>query len=147
MRDASDVLRLPIWNSGFLAVLILFSVSVAAAQETGSRKFTVKPLPLPGASGLVMLDYFAYDHSSRLLWVPAANTGGVIIIKTTTDQIKRVEGFSVAQIEIRGKLRPMGPSSVAIGDGVVYIGSRADSKICIVDGRTLKLGACIASPP
>src|SRR4029077_2579290 len=43
--------------------------------------------------------------------------------------------------------RPMGPSSVAIGDGVVYIGSRADSKICVVDGRTLKLGDCIAFAP
>jgi hypothetical protein len=41
----------------------------------------------------------------------------------------------------------MGPSSVAIGDGVVYIGSRADSKICIIDGRALKLGDCTAFAP
>jgi DNA-binding beta-propeller fold protein YncE len=94
-----------------------------------------------------MLDYFAYDNSTRRLWVPAANTGSVDVIDTTTDQIKSVEGFSVAQVELRGKLRPMGPSSVAIGDGVVYVGSRADSKICIIDNRTLKLGNCIAFAP
>jgi len=149
MRYPSDLLQLPVsvWNPGFLAVLILFIATFAAAQESGSRKFAVKPLPLPGNNGLVMLDYFAYDHTSRRLWVPAANTGRVDVIDTTTDQIIRVEGFSVAQVELRGKLRPMGPSSVAIGDGVVYIGSRADSKICVVDSRTLKLGNCIAFAP
>ena len=52
--------------------------------------------PLPGAKGLVMFDYFAYDHTGRLLWVPAANTGSVEVIDTTPDQIKRVEDFSVA---------------------------------------------------
>jgi DNA-binding beta-propeller fold protein YncE len=36
---------------------------------------------------------------------------------------------------------------VAIGDGVVYIGSRADSKICVVEARSLKLGDCIAFAP
>ena len=149
MRHPSDLLRLPasIWNLALRAALILFIVTVAAAQETSSHKFTVKPLPLPGANGLVTLDYFAYDHTSRRLWVPAANTGSVDVIDTTTDQIKRVKGFTVAQIELRGKLRAVGPSSVAIGDGVVYIGSRADSKICVIDSRSLKLGDCIAFAP
>jgi hypothetical protein len=148
MKHTSDVLHLPIWNPGFLVILILFTITVAVTQEkTGSHKFTVTPMPLPSAKGLVMLDYLAYDHSSGLPWVPAANTGSVDIIETTTDQIKRVEGFSVAQVEIHGKLRPMGPSSVAIGNGVVYVGSRADSKICGIDSRTLKLGDCIAFAP
>jgi len=146
MRHPWDLLRLPasVWNPAFLAALILFIVAVAGAQDTSSRKFTVKPLLLPGANGLVMLDYFAWDHTSRRLWVPAANTGSVDVIDTTTDQIKRVEGFYVAQVELRGKLRPMGPSSIAIGDGVVYVGSRADSKICTIDSRTLKRRDCIA---
>lgn len=149
MRHASDLLQLPgsAWNAGFLAVLILSIATVAGAQAARSAKFTATPLPLPGANGLVMLDYFAYDHTSRRLWVPAANTGSVDVIDTRTDQIKRVEGFSVAEIELRGKLRPVGPSSVAVGDGVVYIGSRADSKICAIDSRTLELGDSIAFAP
>ena len=121
---------------------ILVALTFGAASE-----FRVKPLPLPGAHGLVLLDYFAYDRNSRLLWVPAANTGSVDAIDTTTDQITRIEGFAVAQVEFRGKSRTMGPSSVAIGDGVVYIGSRADSKICVIDAHTLKLSACIAFAP
>lgn len=132
-------------HPGFLAVL--FIVSAATAQLSPSPRFTVKPLPLPGANGLVMLDYFAYDRPSLRLWVPAANTGSVDVIDTATDQIKRVEGFSVAPVELRGKLRPVGPSSVAIGEGVVYIGSRGDSTICIVDSRTLKRGDCIQFAP
>jgi hypothetical protein len=130
-----------------LLALALIAVGPVRAQQTASSKFTVKPLSLPGANGLVMLDYFAYDAASRLLWVPAANTGSVDIIDTTTDQIKRVEGFAVAQVEFRGKPRAMGPSSVAIGDGVVYIGSRADSKICVIEARALKRGDCIAFAP
>jgi len=146
MRNRSHLLPLLalICFSGIQAALLQFVVTAAAAQEADASKFTVKPLPLPGANGLVMLDYFAYDHGTQRLWVPAANTGSVDVIDTMTDQIKRVEGFSVAQIEFRGKLRSVGPSSVAIGDGVVYIGGRADSKICVIDSRTLKLGDCIA---
>jgi hypothetical protein len=149
MKHQSNLLRSPasVWHSRFFAALVLLITATAATQETGSRKFTVKPLPLPGANGLVMLDYFQYDNATRRLWVPAANTGSVDVIDTTTDQIKSVEGFSVAQVELRGKLRPMGPSSVAIGDGVVYIGSRADSRICIINSGTLKLGDCVAFAP
>jgi DNA-binding beta-propeller fold protein YncE len=149
MRRLSDLryLSVSVRNPALWAALVLSVVTVVAAQENGSRKFAVKPLPLPGANGLVLLDYFAYDLASRRLWVPAANTGSVDVIDTTTDQVQRVEGFSVAQMEFRGKVRPMGPSSVAIGDGVIYIGSRADSRICAIDSHTLKLGHCIAFAP
>jgi DNA-binding beta-propeller fold protein YncE len=146
MRYRSHPHQLPVsvWKRRLAAALILSMAAVPAAQEIGSRKFEIKPLPLPGANGLVMLDYFAYDRTTRQHWVPAANTGSVDVIDTTTDQIKRVEGFPVAQIELRGKLRSVGPSSVAIGDGVGYIGSRADLKICTIDVHTLKIGDCIA---
>ena len=130
-----------------LVVLALLSVVTVRAQQTGSSKFTVKPLPLPGANGLVMLDYFAYEAATHLLWVPAGNTGSVDVIDTATDQIKRIDGFSVAQIEFRGKPRAMGPSSVAVGDGVVYVGSRGDSKICVIDARALRIADCIAFAP
>src|SRR5262249_30647881 len=136
-------MRVSLSNPKAWAVVIIL---VALAYGAGSE-FKIKPLPLPGAHGLVMLDYFAYDRDSRLLWVPAANTGSVDVIDTTTDQIRRIEGFAVAQVEFRGKSRAVGPSSVAIGDGTVYIGSRADSKICVIDGHTLKLGNCIAFAP
>jgi len=131
----------------FLRALLLLTVGVAPAQEATSAKLLVTPLPLPGANGLVMLDYVAYDHASRRLWVPAGNTGSVDVIDTTSDKIERVQGFPIAEVEFRGKVRPVGPSSVAVGQGVVYIGSRADSRICVISSRTLKLGDCIAFAP
>ena len=129
-------------NIASFACPILFTVLAAAAQHGAAQKFTVKALPLPGANGLVTLDYVAYDKTSGRVWVPAGNMGSVDAIDGATDEIKQVVGFPVAQVELRGKPRPVGPSSVAIGKGVIYVGSRADSKICPIDAVTLKLGTC-----
>jgi hypothetical protein len=130
-----------------LKVGMLFALSTAIAQESGSSQFTIKPLPLPGAHGLVTLDYFSYDKTTQSLWVPASNTGSVDVIDTKTDRIKRAKGFPVAQVQILGQVRTVGPSSIAIGEGVAYVGSRADSRICVVDARTLKQRGCIAFAP
>ena len=147
MKHDSDSVRhrAATWSVVFLLGMALCAFLVASAQKPS--KFTVKPLALPGANGLVMLDYLAYDRQNERLWVPAGNTGSVDVIDTRTDEIKRVEGFPVAQVEFRGKLRPVGPSSVAIGDGAVYVGSRADSTICSIDSRSLKLGNCFEFAP
>ena len=123
MKNQSDSFTRIGWNSALLAALILFTMRSTATTGSDLPKFVLKPLTLPGANGLVMLDYFAYDGLSKGLWVPAGNIGSVDVIDTTTDQIKQVKGFPVAQVELRGKSRPVGPSSVAIGDGVVYVGS------------------------
>ena len=146
MKNSARLPRRPVCFTipQLLTVLIVILAGLAYGASSG---FKITPLPLPGAQGLVMLDYFAYDRNSRLLWVPAANTGSVDVIDTTTDQIKRIEGFTVAEVEFRGKPRAMGASSVAIGDGVAYIGSRADSKICVIDAHTLKLVNCIEFAP
>lgn len=142
MRHSAQVCR--IYKTASLAALLL---AIAIAQEGRLPEFTVAPLHLPGASGLVMLDYFAYDPTTRLLWVPAANTGSVDVIDTATDQIRTVTGFAVKQVELRGKVRSVGPSSVAIGEGAIYIGSRADSQICTIDAHSLKRRTCTAFAP
>src|ERR1700739_3957921 len=69
MRQPPDLFGQPrlLWGPGFFPALILSIVSLVAAQESGAPKFTVQPLPLPGANGLVMLDYFAYDKVHRRL--------------------------------------------------------------------------------
>ena len=43
---------------------------------------------------------------------------------------------------VRGRKRKIGPSSATVGDGVVYVGNRADSTVCAVDARSLVRGAC-----
>ena len=131
----------------FFVALILICLGVAASQETRAPKYIVTPLPLVGAKGLVTLDYFAFDNANNRLWVPAGSTGNVDVIDTTNDRIRAIDGFPVTRIVLRGQPRLVGPSSVAVGDGVVYIGNRADSKVCIIDGRTLVTGNCIAFAP
>jgi DNA-binding beta-propeller fold protein YncE len=133
-----------VWKLALVAVSALFFLIVVAAQDSQPPKFTVTPLQLPDAKGLVTFDYFAYDSANRRLWVPAGNTGNVDVIDASTDHIRAIDGFPVARIVLRGQPLLVGPSSVAIGDGVVYVGNRADSKVCIIDARTLVLGDCIA---
>lgn len=138
--------RIAIWTLRWGLVSWL-TMCGAYAQDGSSSQFTITPLKLPGAHGLVTLDYFAYDATTHNLWVPAANTGSVDVIDTKTNQIRRVKGFSVGKLMLKGKLRTVGPSSIAIGEGAVYVGSRADSRICAVDSRSLKHHGCIAFAP
>ena len=42
-----------------------------------SSDYELKPIPLPGATDAVALDYFAYDCATGKLWVPASNSGSV----------------------------------------------------------------------
>jgi len=60
----------------FCLVVILLCLGTAPAQEAQSRKSVVTPLSLPGAKGLVTLDYFAFDSANNRLWAPAGNTHG-----------------------------------------------------------------------
>jgi DNA-binding beta-propeller fold protein YncE len=115
--------------------------------QSSTPRFVIKELTLPGASGLVTLDYFAWDRSTERLWVPAGNLASVAVIDGS-DQITKITGFKTAEVELRGRKVVLGPSSVTVGKGAVYVGSRADYSICVIDARTQKLGDCIqiASP-
>src|SRR5262249_16982894 len=139
----------------FLGLVMPVRLPAVSAQTTDSRvatraipqsphaRFTVKALPLRGAKGPVTLDYFAYDRSLERLWIPAGNLGSVQVIDGKTDEIKIIDGFKIAEFELRGRKVMLGPTSVSFGDGVVYVGNRADSNICAIDAKTLKLGDCI----
>ncbi len=50
---------------------------------------------------------------------------------------------------MHGHKRAMGPSSVTIGDGVAYVGTRSTNEVCAIDEKSLKLGKCVklATPP
>ena len=88
------------------------------------------------------MDVIAIDPSTSILWVPAGNTGSVDAIDTRTEALTRIEGFATKEMERNGRKRMVGPSSVAIGSGTVYVGDRADASVCAIDPRTMKRGAC-----
>jgi hypothetical protein len=103
--------------------------------------YVTRAVPLPGANGPVALDYLACDGAGRV-WIPAGGTASVDVLDGPAGRISRVEGFGTIEVELRGQKHLAGPSAVAIGDGVAYIGSRADSAVCLIDARTLARGAC-----
>jgi DNA-binding beta-propeller fold protein YncE len=100
-------------------------------------------LALPGvtASG-VTLDYIAFDPNTRSVWVPAGNTGLVVVIDSVKGAFRPIPGFPTAEMGSGERKRVVGPSSVTIGDGVVYVGNRADSSVCAFDAKSLRKGAC-----
>lgn len=131
------------WNATLLnlcvvgSIVILFGGVCLEAHKVTSD-YEVVPIPLPGAKGVVTLDYFAYDRSTGKLWVPASNTGSVDIIDDGTDSVSQVTGFKTGEFELRGRKLTLGPTAVSVGDRVVYIGNRGDSSLCVIDAQTLK---------
>lgn len=88
------------------------------------------------------MDYLAYDGTTGRIWVPAGNTGNVDVVEVATGKVTSLGGFAT-----KPALRPgrphMGPSSVTVGEGVVWVGNRGDDQICAFDARTLKKGTCV----
>lgn len=115
----------------------------AAATPSPSPLAAPRAIPLPGGEAGALMDYLACDRATGRVWVPAGNTGSVDVIDPPGDKITRIPGFPTSEMERHGKKRVVGPSAVALGEGVAYIGSRGDSSICAVDTRTLQRGACV----
>jgi len=123
---------------------LLAALAVAATASPPAAPGAVKAIPLPGASGPLDLDYLACDRATGRVWVPAAGTGSVDVIAPRTLAVTRIGGFPTAKRIIRGREFILGPTAVALGDGVAYVANRGDSRICAVDAKRLRLGRCLA---
>ncbi len=124
-------------------VLVLASTLLAApdggVSVTDVRVLPATGLKLPGAPGRIGMDYLAYDPQTHQVWVPASNTGRTMVIDSSTRKISTVDGFPT----VTKDNRTSGPTSATIGEGFVYVGNRADSSICPVEKKSLKLGSCL----
>jgi hypothetical protein len=131
------------------AVASAAASTAPSAAAAGALTFAARPLPLPGATGAVSLDYLASDRTAGRVWIPAGGTGSVDVLDTAPGTMTRIEGFATAEREARGQKRVMGPSSATLGLGVVYVGNRATSEICAIDASKLVRGGCVklASAP
>src|SRR3954469_23670222 len=108
-------------------VVLLAASRLIAAPEQSAANYELKGISLPGASGTVALDYFAYDRATGKIWVPASNTGAVDVIDEKTDVVSQIGGFPTGEIERRGRKIAVGPTAASIGDEVVYIGNRGNA--------------------
>ena len=132
-------------NSLRLVVIVAISaiaVGLQAADEQNAD-YTVRILALPdhGQANITM-DSIAYDPKTGYVWVPAINIGSVDVVDTSNGSVREISGFATKELEFRGRKRAQGPSGVSIGDGVVYVGDRADSSVCAIDERTLARKTC-----
>jgi DNA-binding beta-propeller fold protein YncE len=125
------------------AALAAVVASDGVAAEPPSP-YGVRALALPsgGVEGIGM-DYIAYDPATGFVWVPAGNMGAVDVVDTATGKVKPLTGFATAEEEGPGRKRTAGPSSVTVGAGVVYVGNRADSSVCVIEARSLRRGPCV----
>jgi DNA-binding beta-propeller fold protein YncE len=128
---------------GILRSSVCVLLAIAPLVAYGVPGFTTRMLPLPGGGDAgIYLDYIAYDPGTGFVWVPAGNTGAVDVIDTATAKIKQLSGFPTAEMGSGDRKRVVGPSSVTIGKGTVYVGNRADSNVCAIGATSLKKGTC-----
>src|SRR5690242_20261670 len=128
-------------RNSLLLIVVLASSTIAVQLEAADEQnanYTVRILALPDhGQGNITMDYIAYDPKTGYVWVPAINLGSVDVVDTSNNSVREISGFPTKEVEVKGRKRTQGPSGVSIGDGVVYIGDRADSSICAIEERTL----------
>jgi DNA-binding beta-propeller fold protein YncE len=125
----------------------LVPMAAAAAPVPPSPAPGPRIIGLPGAPATgVGMDYIAHDPARHRVWVPAGNTGRVDVIDTVSGAVTEVPGFPTREFTRDGRTRTAGPSSVALGDGVAYVGNRGDDSVCLVDAASLQKGACAKLP-
>ena len=127
----------------FLSIAIATVAMAAVSARAQAAQSAVRTLSLPDhGKGNITMDYIAYDPRTGYVWVPAINIGSVYVVDTGNDTLREISGFATNEVEAGGRKRTQGPSGVSVGDGVVYIGDRADSSICAIDEKTLDRKNC-----
>jgi len=129
------------------ALLAVFLVTGKVGTAADASNYELKPIALPGASGAVALDYFAYDPATGKLWVPASNLGSVVVIDEKDGGVSQITGFKTGEVERRGRKITLGPTAASVGDGVVYIGNRGDATLCVIDAKKMERGECVPASP
>jgi DNA-binding beta-propeller fold protein YncE len=116
----------------------------AEAKKEKAGDYTVTTLALPGGGPAgIGMDYLGYDPATNSVWVPAGNTGAVDVVDASTRKVTQLSGFPSGEMGSGDRKRTVGPSSVTIGKGTVYIGDRFDSSVRALDSRTHAPGASV----
>jgi DNA-binding beta-propeller fold protein YncE len=137
-----DRIRNLLVRSSFLMLCVL-AFAVTQAHAADAAGYSVSRVPLPGATAAgISMDYIAFDPATRSVWAPAGNTGLVVVVDAANNSTRQIAGFPTAEMGSGDRKRVVGPSSVTIGEGTVYVGNRADSTVCAFEPKSLSKGAC-----
>jgi hypothetical protein len=125
-----------------LCLLVLLTLG-AAGVAADDASYLVRMQAMPGASKAgIGMDYIGYDPATHSVWVPAGNTGAVVVIDARQGTTRTIGNLPTATMGNGERKRVVGPSSVTIGEGAVYIGNRGDSSVCSYDPATLAPRKC-----
>ena len=126
-----------------VVLTFVFAVALVTQAHGAAPEYKVRMQPMPheGATSIGM-DYIAFDPATGFLWAPAGNTAAVDVVDTSTGTLRQVPGFKTAEMGSGDRKRMVGPSSVTIGAGTVYVGNRGDSSVCAFDAKTFARGVC-----
>ena len=120
------------------------AASASSQSALSGAPLALREVAFPPGTGAMALDYIVYEPKRERVWIPNARDGGrVDVFDIAKGTFARIEGLATTEKEIDGRKRTFGPSAVTIGDGVVYVGNRATAEVCVIDGKTLRLGACV----
>ena len=156
---AARVALLSVW-SGLALSLTLFALSLSGPAQGQKASGTVK-LYVTNSTGddIHVIDLNTLKVSGRIKTAPhphgaTASADGrlffttiesdhtLLVFDTATDKVTQISGFATKEVEMRGRKRVFGPSSVTIGKGTVYVGNRADYSVCAFNERTLAKEKC-----
>ena len=87
----------------------------------------------------------AFDSATGRLWVPSGGSGRVDVIDVKTGALTSIADQPT---KAHGERRS-GVSSASVGDGVVFVGNRANETLCRFDSKSLAAKGCVtlaASP-
>lgn len=134
----------PLAMALLLAALPAWSVARSAdTPAPAASSYAVRMQSLPKSMpGGVAMDYIAFDPATGSVWVPAGNTGTIVVIDDESGKARTIDSQPTAEMTRGERKFVVGPSSASVGDGWVYVGNRADSSVCSFDSRSLAKGAC-----
>lgn len=127
--------------------LALLACAASLAAAGASPPFEARAISLTGTETFVTLDYFAWDPVHHRLWVPAGNQESVVVIDGESGRVTTLRGYPSAEFTLGGRRGRLGPSSATVGDHVMFVGSRGNSSIYVIDSATLERGPSLRIAP
>src|SRR5437016_4881168 len=97
----------------FVAVGCLLAQGQPARGAAPAFAVRMQSLPKTTPSGVAM-DYIAFDPATGSVWVPAGNTGTVVVIDAKTGAVRSIDGQPTAEMTRGERKLVVGPSSVTI---------------------------------
>jgi DNA-binding beta-propeller fold protein YncE len=119
-----------------VVLILLFSIVVNCEQATS------KTVSMPGGSGGIGFDDIQYSSAMKKVLVPSGRTGMLNLVDPVSLAVTSISGFSSAK-DFKGG-HGEGITSVAEGQGILFVTDRSSLKLNVLDPNSKKIIATAA---